>query len=217
MAAALPVFSCVGISDWCSADKWTAEDSSSEAAIVFNADTIDIVSPDGLTLWFNERQTGSYTVRYRACVVMEGGEHDRLSDLNCFWGADDPAHPDDFFAGSEMRRGIFPNYNSLNLFYVGFGGNENTTTRFRQYHAEFYGEDDSIVKPLLGEYTDTDHLLQPNRWYDIEISFSNGVTSYSVDGENLFSLQTDECDGYFALRLWNCHVRMTAFRIDRQL
>ena len=66
-------------------------------------------------------------------MVVENGSYDRLSDLNCFWGADDPRHPDDFFARSAWRNGEFKNYNTLDLYYVGYGGNDNGTTRFREY------------------------------------------------------------------------------------
>ena len=49
-------------------------------------DTMDIVSPDGLSLWYKERLTGNYEITYRVQVVVENGSYDRLSDLNCFWG-----------------------------------------------------------------------------------------------------------------------------------
>ena len=32
------------------------------------------------------------------------------------------------------RNGEFKNYNTLDLYYVGYGGNDNGTTRFREYH-----------------------------------------------------------------------------------
>lgn len=78
--------------------------------------------------------------------------------MNCFWGADDPRHPDDFFARSAWRNGEFKNYNTLDLYYVGYGGNDNGTTRFREYHGEYYGVDDAKIKPILKEYTDAAHL-----------------------------------------------------------
>ena len=40
-----------------------------------------------------------------------------------------PRHPDDFFARSAWRNGEFKNYNTLDLYYVGYGGNDNGTTR----------------------------------------------------------------------------------------
>lgn len=217
MSIATAVTACCTTADrWCSADSWTFEDSSGEAELNFIGDTLEIVSPDGLTLWYNERLQGDYTIEYKACVVMKGGQHDRLSDLNCFWGAEDPVHPDDIFARSAERSGIFSDYNSLNLFYVGFGGNENTTTRLREYHGEFHGIDESKVKPLLQEYTDPAHLLQPNRWYQIRITAQNSTTTFSVDGEQYFHLRTEKgkCDGHFAIRLWKNRVRITDFRIS---
>ena len=94
-------------------------------------------------------------------MVMKGGKYDRLSDLNCFWAANDPKNPDNLFARSEWRNGVFKNYNTLDLFYVGYGGNDNSTTRFRRYNGKYYGVADDKVKPLLREYTDTSHLLIP--------------------------------------------------------
>lgn len=41
---------------------------------------------------------------------------------------------------------------------MGYGGNDNGTTRFREYHGEYYGVDDAKIKPILKEYTDAAHL-----------------------------------------------------------
>ena len=148
-------------------------------------------------------------------AVMKGGRHDRLSDLNCFWAANDPKHPDDLFARSQWRNGVFKNYNTLNLFYVGYGGNDNSTTRFRRYRGEYYGIADDKVKPLLKEYTDTPHLLVPNKWYEIRIRVEKGMTTYAVNGEELFryTLTGNEGDGHFGLRLLQNHVLFTGFKV----
>lgn len=145
----------------------------------------------------------------------KGGRHDRLSDLNCFWAANDPKHPDDLFARSQWRNGVFKNYNTLNLFYVGYGGNDNSTTRFRRYRGEYYGIADDKVKPLLKEYTDTPHLLVPNKWYEIRIRVEKGMTTYAVNGEELFryTLTGNEGDGHFGLRLLQNHVLFTGFKV----
>ena len=141
--------------------------------------------------------------------------HDRLSDLNCFWAANDPKNPDNLFARSEWRNGVFKNYNTLDLFYVGYGGNDNSTTRFRRYNGKYYGVADDKVKPLLREYTDTPHLLVPNQWYQISIRVQKGVTTYSVNGEELFrySITGSEGDGHFGLRLLQNHVLFTDFKV----
>lgn len=112
---------------------WTIEDHSANARIVVSEDTLDITAPKGFTLWYNQKLTGQYEIRYRVKVLMQGGQYDRLSDMNCFWAASDPLNPQNLFARSKWRNGIFQHYKTLNLFYVGYGGNNNSTTRFRQY------------------------------------------------------------------------------------
>ncbi len=82
---------------------------------------------------------------------MENGPNDRLSDMNFFWMASDPNNPNLF-----TRTGLFKEYDVLQLYYAGIGGNFNTTSRFRKYEGT---EGKDVVK----EYTDKEHLLQPNK------------------------------------------------------
>ena len=180
---------------------------------------MDIVSPDGLTLWYHERLTGNYEISYKVQVVMEEGRNDRLSDLNCFWGANDPLYPDHFFTRKNWRNGIFENYNSLNLFYVGYGGNENKTTRFREYNGNLFGQDKSKLAPIIKEYTDTPHLLKGNDWYEVRIRVENHTTTYSINNKELFrrEMKDGKGEGHFALRLWKNHIRLTDFKIRRDL
>ena len=168
---------------------WKVESESPDYKVTFRGDTAEILSPKGLTLWRKEKMSGKVTIEYDACVVVEA-EGDRLSDLNCFWGADDPRHPDDFFARSAWRNGEFKNYNTLDLYYVGYGGNDNGTTRFREYHGEYYGVDDAKIKPILKEYTDAAHLLKPNHWYEVKIRVENGATTYATVSYTHLTLPT---------------------------
>ena len=62
---------------------WKAEDHSGRMELRLESDTLDIVSPAGVTLWYRPRLEGDYEISYHACVCMQGGPHDRLSDLNC--------------------------------------------------------------------------------------------------------------------------------------
>ena len=144
-----------------------------------------MIVPEGLTLWYKDRLTGDYEISYHICMVMNGGKHDRLSDMNCFWAANDPKHPGKLLVRSTWRNGVFRNYNTLNLFYVGYGGNDNTTTRFRRYYGQFYDVDEARIKPLIKEYTDPAHLLKPNQWYYIQIRVQDNCTTFLVDGEEL--------------------------------
>lgn len=196
---------------------WIAEDETGGATLAERGDTLEITAPAGLTLWYATPLRGGYRIVYEATVLVEGGPHDRLADLNCFWAASDPEHAEDFFARSEWRGGIFARYNSLDLLYVGYGGNENSTTRFRRYYGQRFGAPADEVKPLIGEYTDAGHLLVANRPLRIEIAVTGDRTSYSVNGEELFSrkLAPGEGDGYFGLRLLSNRTRIVGFRIER--
>ena len=194
---------------------WVVEDSSAKAMVTEEDGQLDIVSPDGLTLWYHRPLNGNYEISYWIKMVDEGGKYDRLSDMNCFWGAKDPEHKENFFARGPWRNGVFQHYNTLNLFYVGYGGNDNKTTRFREYHGERYGRDEANLKPVLKEYTDEGHLLQPNRWYEVVITAADGATTFSCNGEELFRLPVadGQADGYFAIRLWKNHVKVKNFTV----
>ena len=104
-----------------SVQQWKIEDESRALQMIERADTVELIVPGGLTMWYQQRLTGDYEINYRICMVMKGGKYDRLSDLNCFWAANDPKNPDNLFARSEWRNGVFKNYNTLDLFYVGYG------------------------------------------------------------------------------------------------
>ena len=80
--------------------RWISESEGGSASLAERGDTLEIVAPEGLTLWYPEPLSGDYRIRYDATVVIGCGAHDRLADLNCFWAASDPQHPDDFFARS---------------------------------------------------------------------------------------------------------------------
>ncbi len=193
---------------------WIIEDHSGEMKIEVASDTLDITTPKGFTMWYKTRLTGDYEISYHVKFVMEGGENDRLSDLNCFWAANDPQHPDNLYARGAWRNGFFPNYKSLKLFYAGYGGNDNTTTRFREYRSGKSNDDDKIVRPILKEYTDTEHLLKPDKWFHIVIRVHEGITTYSINGEELFRypLKKKQGDGNFGLRLLKKHILFAGFR-----
>jgi len=59
--------------------------------------------------------------------VSAGGPDDQVSDLNVFWMA---TNADGSAPASRNREGQFTAYKDLRTYYVGLGGNRNTTTRF---------------------------------------------------------------------------------------
>ena len=196
--------------------RWFMEAHDPLTSVIGTADGLDITTPKGLTLWLDRPLAGNYRVAYRAKMVDKGGKYDRVSDLNCFWGAKDPANPSDLYADATHRKGIFQRYKDLHLLYVGYGGNYNSTTRFRRYYGGGPDVHDSIARPVIKEYTDKRNLLKPNKWYNIEIVAKDGRTTYSVDGRELFTLDVKpgETDGYFGLRLLSNHCLISDLKIE---
>lgn len=172
---------------------WAVESESPDYTISFSGGACEIVSPKGLTLWYRHKMSGDIEIEYEA-TVLTGRETDRLSDLNCFWMASDPK-TGDVFSGMDKRNGVFANCASMRLYYVGFGGNYNSTTRFRRY-------DGNPGPEIIGEYTDPEHLLKPDHWYHIRLVCSGGKVQYWIDGELLFDYDDPEpyTEGWFGFR-----------------
>jgi hypothetical protein len=146
-----------------------------ETQIVVDADTLVMDSAAGLTLWLDKPLSGAYRISFTREVMMQNRPHDRLSDVNLFWAASDPANPELF-----TRSGKLNEYDRLELYYAGIGGNWNTTTRFRHYDG--HGE-----RRLLAEFTEPERLLRPHHAYHIVIEVTHGATRVLVDGEQWFS------------------------------
>ena len=195
---------------------WKVESESPDYKVTFIGDTAEIVSPKGLTLWRKEKMNGRATIEYDACVVVEK-EGDRLSDLNCFWMASDPIYPDNIWKREKWRNGIFLNCYSLQLYYMGYGGNYNSTTRFRRYDGNEAGIADPKIRPAIWkEYTDADHLLKANHWYHIKITNEDNRVSYYIDGERLVDFRDAEplTEGWFGFRTTLSRTRITNFRYE---
>lgn len=160
---------------------------------------------NGATVWFNKKLSGNILIEYQRKVIVNNGHYDRLSDLNQFWMATDPRQENIF-----SRRGTFSEYDSLRLYYAGIGGNSNTTTRFRKYQGD--GE-----RTLLFDFQDEQHLLQPNKNYLIQIVVYNGITMFSMDGEQYFFYTDNEplTEGYFGFRTVESHQEIDNFIVYR--
>jgi len=125
-------------------------------------------------------------IEYEAIMIDEGGRRDRVSDLNCFWMAIDPDYPEDIFA-DKSRGGRFPNYHPLRLYYVGYGCNNNSTTRFRRYPGS--GE-----RPMLPEHDlkDPEFMLQGNRTMKIQLIADGKKIQYLRDGEIIYNFVDED-------------------------
>jgi hypothetical protein len=108
------------------------------------------------------------------------------------------------------RSGRFPEYDSLQTYYVGMGGNNNTTTRFRRYAGDG-------AKPLLPEYDlgGKRFLLEPNRAYRIRLVARDGVAEYWRDDEKIFTFRDPDPlnHGWFAIRTVKSHLEVRNLQI----
>ena len=196
---------------------WTIEAESKDTRVNhLHDDTLEIISPKGLTLWWNEKLEGNVKITYQACVMDEGKVGDRLSDINCFWMMQDPEHPDDIFNRQDWRNGVFGRNYSLNGYYLGYGGNGNTTTRFRRYDGNFEDFSNKNVRPdIITEYTDKDHLLKPNHWYNIRIVCRDERMQCYIDDKLLIDYTDKQpyTSGWFGFRTTESRVRLKDFSV----
>ena len=190
---------------------WRVEAESPAARVRDARDVIDIDTPGGLTLWYPRAITGPVTITFEAMAVSAGGANDHVSDLNAFWMATDPAAP----GGSPVgrRSGKFEDYDTLLTYYVGIGGNRNTSTRMRRYVGR-PGD-----RPLLPQHdrADAPALLVPNRWTRIRLIADGSRIAVERDGATLFTL-TDAAPyarGWFGLRTTASHLRIRRVRITQ--
>ena len=187
-----------------SLDNWKSELQKPDASVVEVEDgKLNIDVGGGATIWFKTKLKGDILIEYDVTVIKKGGPNDRVSDLNQFWMATDPANANLF-----TRGGKFTEYDNLRLYYVGMGGNNNSTTRFRRYPGG--GE-----RPLLAEYTDPEFLLQPNTDYHIEIICFKGLTQFIVNGEVYFNFRDPDplVEGNFGFRTVRNHETIDNFKV----
>ncbi len=194
------------------AGRWVTEQmAGGRVTIAGGALVID--DANGCTVWWGEKLTGPVVISYEATVVNQGGPRDRVSDLNCFWMATDPQHPGDLFRPGHGRTGKFADYDGLRTYYVGQGGNTNTTTRFRRYAG-------SGVKPLLPQHDRREPavLLEGNRPYRITlVALSDGIVRYYRDGEMIFEFKDPAplSEGWFGFRTVHSRLRIRDFKVTR--
>ena len=168
----------------------------------------------GLTTWFKTNLSGDIMIEYDRQVWAGGGPNDHSRDVNCFWMALDPTHPNDFWARSNWRDGMFKNYGTLRLYYVGYGGGNNTTCRFRRYTG--------LADPPapIQDYDGNPHyMIVPSHTYRFQLVCFQGLVQYIRDGEVIFELQDSEpyTEGYFGFRTVRNHEFIDNFRVHRLL
>ena len=193
-----------GLSDW-------SVELESGGKVETRDGALDIDVPAGCTVWFKPALSGPLMIEYEATLISAGGTNDRVSDLNCFWMARDSRSHDDLFA--TKRSGKFREYDQLFTYYVGLGGNDNTTTRFRRY----IGKQDD--RPLLPEHDlrDRNVLNLPNIPRRIRAVACGSLIQFYCDDRKLFELNDPQpyIEGHFAFRTVKNHMRIRQFRVYR--
>jgi len=201
------------VSEWTSdLHHWLVEQMPG-GTVTVRDDALVIDDNAGCTVWLREKLTAPVVITYEATVVSRDGANDRVSDLNCFWMARDPRADDGCpFAPGHSRSGKFADYDSLLTYYVGYGGNVNSTTRFRRY-------DGTPARPLLPEHdlSDQRFRLEANKTYRIKLVARDGVAEFWRDGEKIFT-DRDPAPltvGWFAFRTVKSHLEIRHFRVER--
>lgn len=173
---------------------------------------LEIDDAKGCTVWLRKKLEGPIRIEYDAVIIKKGGPRDRGSDLNCFWMAQDPEHIDDLFASSHRRGGEFTNYDYLRLYYVGYGANYNSTTRFRRY-------DGTGAKPLLPEHDlrDDEYMLKYNVPINVQLIADGERIMYLRHGEVIYDVHDPEpyTDGWFGFRTVHNHMTIDNFKVYR--
>lgn len=193
---------------------WIIE-SERPAQVAAENGTLDIDTPAGLTVWLRAELHGPVLIEYDAEAVAAGGTNDRVSDLNCFWMATEAGVQQATTPPPGRRSGAFAEYDTLRTYYVGLGGNGNTTTRFRRYVGR------AGDRPLLvnNDRSAPEDLLQPNQLQRIRLIAADGLIQYYRDGRRLFEYSDPQpyTHGWFAIRTTRSHLRIRNFRVYRLL
>jgi hypothetical protein len=190
--------------------RWRVE-AEKEGTVRASGGALEIDVPGGCTVWLKEELTGPVLISYEATAIDAGGPNDRVSDLNCFWMAQDARSPGDLFA--TQRSGVFSDYDQLRCYYVGHGGNSNTTTRFRRYIGE------KGNRPLIPEHdlSAREFLLSANLPRKIQLIAAGPSVAYFSDGRRFFAVEDPMpyTTGWFGFRTVTSHLKIKNFTVHR--
>ena len=95
----------------------------------FQGDTCEILSPKGLTLWRKRKNVGQ---RHHWIRCLCGSRRETRWQTKRLKLLLDGFRPESFWhlETHELAKRVFVNCYSLQLYYLGYGGNYNSTTRF---------------------------------------------------------------------------------------
>jgi hypothetical protein len=194
-------------------------------AVTVHDGALDIETARGCTVWFHLPLEAPVRIRYDVTPLPRAVASDQpafrseatagplspVTDINCFWMAQNPRSPDALFAPAFKRTGLLSDYDSLLTYYVGFGANNDTTTRFRRYAGDG-------TRPLLPAYDlrEPRFLITANHTYHIMLVAGNGVAEFWRDGERVFAFPdaTPLTRGWFGFRTVRSHLLIRHFVVE---
>lgn len=187
---------------------WIVEQVSGGKTFLNENKQLEIDDIGGCTVWFKNKLKAPILIEFEVTLINNNGENDRVSDLNCFWMATDPKCNDEIFCRN--RSGKFAEYHSLKLYYVGYGANNNTTTRFRKYLGDG-------TRQLLPEHdlSDPSLLNIPNKKRKIQIISTEKCIAYYCDGIRIFYYKDKDAytEGWFGFRTVKNHMVIDNFKV----
>lgn len=188
--------------------QWVVEKTDKTQVTIVD-EALDMDDGAGVTVWFKKPVGSRSVIEFNGMVVVNGGANDRGTDFNFFWMAQEPGSQD-FFAKSDWRGGDMRKYDPMQLYYIGYGANDNTTTRYRRYPGDG-------TRPLLPEYDVTEQAFMntPNVATNIKIIslddailvYSNNTLLYQINDPQQFKA------GMFGFRTWKSHLRADDFKV----
>lgn len=201
----------VGAADTGSAAAWAVEQMPG-GTVTIDGGRIVIRDVNGCTVWFREKLTAPVAISFTATMLGGDRPTDRVSDLNCFWMANDSRGAGAPFLPPLARSGKFADYDTLLTYYVGYAANNNRTTRFRRY-------DGTEARPLLPEHDLSGPAMQMKAGVPVRIRVvaRDGVAEYWRDGEKIFSYRDPAplTSGWFAFRTVRSHLAIEDFKVER--
>jgi len=191
--------------------KWVKEIEPSEnSEVSISEGKLDINVGAGCSVWFTEKLEGGILIEFDAIMVKDGGVNDNVQDLNTYWMATDPANPDDIFAESDARGGVYRNYFPMSLYYVGLGETHNKRSMLRRYLG-------TGKRPFLPEHNlkASEYLLKGNELNRIRIISFGNIIKYYRNGELYFSFDDSDplTSGYFCFRTVENHMTIDNFKV----
>lgn len=171
---------------------------------------MEIRDKAGCTIWLREKLTAPVEISFTVTPILGPTPSDRVSDVNCFWMAQEMQNTNAPFASGNARSGKFSEYDRLFTYYVGYGANNNTTTRFRRY-------DGTALRPLLPEHdlSDRKFMLTAGKPVHIRVVAKDGAAEYWRDGECILRFKDPHPLewGWFGFRTVKSHLRITDFSV----